>query len=140
MSATLPADAPDPVTRSLIDLTPTDPAASVVVIGRGTLPLMLAFLRRGCAGATELRALGAAPGAEPAQLAWITGIISRDEADNALRAALHRIGRHGRLAFDATLLTARIGLKAVLQWLRGHGLTVDATRRIGGRVVVLAHG
>lgn len=135
-TASIPLSTP----AALIDVTPTGAQDRVVVIGRGTLPLMLAFLRRGCLSAAELRASVVSPDAEPADLAWITGVVERRDCDNALRAALRRIGHHGRLAVDVTAMAARRGLVAVLRWLRGHGLTVDATHCVGSRIVVLAHG
>ncbi|MFC3675295.1 hypothetical protein [Ferrovibrio xuzhouensis] len=128
------------LTASLIDVTPVKATDRVVVIGHGTLPMLLAFLRRGCRMAAELRPDVVAPDAEPADLAWITGVMKTGEYDNALRAALRRIGRHGRLAVDVTAMAARRGLRRVLRWLRGNGLTVDATHCIGSRIVVLAHG
>jgi hypothetical protein len=124
----------------LIGITPTGRTDSVVVIGRGTLPLLLAFLRRGCRSAGELRPDAVAADAEPADLAWITGVIEARDYDSALRAALRRIGRHGRLAVDVTALAARRGLQRALRWLRGNGLTVDATHCVGSRIIVLAHG
>src|SRR3546814_20732983 len=93
--------------------------------------MLLAFLRRGCRMAAEFRPGLFAPDAEPADLAWITGVMKTGEYDNALRAALSRIGRHGRLAVDVTAMAARRGLPRVLSWLRGHGLTVAATHSIG---------
>jgi len=130
----------DRQTASLIDITPTVAADSVVVIGRGTLPMMLAFLRRGCRHAAELRAGPVAPDVEPADLAWITGVVEPGDCDSALQAALRRIGHHGRLAVDVTAMAARRGLGRVLRWLRRNGVTVDATHCIGSRIVVLAHG
>jgi len=124
---------------AVIDVAPLCPRDRVVVIGHGTLPFMLAFMRRGCRSAAELRATPVSPAAEPADLAWITGVVERRDCDNALRAALRHIGRHGRLAIDATGMSARRGLDAVLCWLRHNGLTIDATHCIGARIVVLAH-
>lgn len=133
------APAIDPV-ASLIAVTPTTGLDRVVVIGHGTLPLMLAFMHRGCRAAAELRASAVSPDAQPADLAWITGVVERSDCDNALRAALRGIGHHGRLAIDATAMAVRRGLNAVLRWLRRNGLAIDGTHTVGNRIVILAHG
>src|SRR3546814_2191001 len=84
----------DVCTASLIDVTPVKATDRVVVIGHGTLPMLLAFLRRGCRMAAEFRPDVVAPDAEPADLAWITGVMKTGEYDHALRAALRSSEEH----------------------------------------------
>src|SRR4249919_3480499 len=65
-------------------------SAHVAVIGRRTLPLVLALLRRGCGGVRSLRPGAPAPDCEAADLAWIVDVDGEHELDDALRAARWR--------------------------------------------------
>lgn len=124
----------------LVAITPTRQTDDVVVIGHGTLPLFIAFLNRGCRSAAELRVGVAAPGAEHADLVWITGIDTPKDCDSAIRMALRRTGKTGRIAIDATLLVARKGMERLLRYMKRLGLHVDSTHNVGSRTVLLAHG
>lgn len=126
--------------NDLVAMTPTKQTDDIVVIGHGTLPLFIAFLNRGCRSAAELRVGVAAPGAEHADLVWITGIAESKDCDSTIRMALRRAGKSGRIAIDATLLVARRGMERLVRYLKRLGLHVDSTHSIGTRIVLLAHG
>lgn len=136
-----PASVYTPATiGDLVAITPTVRNESIVVIGRGTLPFLLAFLNRGCRSAAELRISTAAPDVQPADLVWITGLVEPKDCDTAVRMALRRAGKRGRIAIDATVLAARKGLARLLRYMKRLGLQVDSTHCIGARIVLLAHG
>ncbi len=61
--------------------------AHVALIGHHTLPLLLAFLRRGCAAVRSLRPGTPSPDREAADLAWIVDVRGDSELDDALHAA-----------------------------------------------------
>ena len=124
----------------LLAVTPTKQTDDIVVIGHRTLPLFIAFLNRGCRSAAELRVGVAAPGAEHADLVWITGIAKPKDCDSAIRMALRRAGKTGRIAIDATMLVARKGMERLVRYLKRLGLHVDSTHSVGTRIVLLAHG
>jgi hypothetical protein len=124
----------------LVAITPTRPTDDVVVIGHGTLPLFIAFLNRGCRSAAEFRVGVTAPSADHADLVWITGIAEPKDCDSAIRMALRRAGKTGRIAIDATLLVARKGKERLIRYMKRLGLHVDSTHSIGSRIVMLAHG
>jgi hypothetical protein len=124
----------------LVAITPTRQTDDVVVIGHGTLPLLIAFLNRGCRSAAEFRVGVTAPPAEHADLVWITGIAEPKDCDSAIRMALRRAGKTGRIAIDATLLVARKGKERLIHYMKRLGLHVDSTHSIGTRIVMLAHG
>lgn len=129
-----------PTAGDLVAITPTKQTDDVVVIGHGTLPLFLAFLNRGCRSAAEFRIGVVAPSTERADLVWITGIAEPKECDSAIRMALRRAGKTGRIAIDATLLVARKGKERLIRYLKRLGLYVDSTHSVGTRIVMLAHG
>lgn len=124
----------------LVAVTPTKLTDDVVVIGHGTLPLFIAFLNRGCRSAAEFRVGAVAPSAEHADLVWITGIAEPKDCDSAIRMALRRAGKTGRIAIDATLLIARKGKERLIRYMKRLGLHIDSTHSIGTRIVMLAHG
>lgn len=124
----------------LVTLTPTRQTDHVVVIGHGTLPLFIALLNRGCRSAAEFRVGVVAPSVEQADLVWITGIDTPQDCDSAIRMALRRAGKTGRIAIDATLLVARRGMARLLRTMKRLGLHIDSTHSIGSRTVMLAHG
>ncbi len=76
------------------------PLPHVAVIGRHTLPFVLALLSRGCAGVRSLRPDAAAPGCESANLAWIVDVHDAHELDDALRVAHRRTGSGGRIVLE----------------------------------------
>lgn len=124
----------------LVAVTPTRQTDDVVVIGHDTLPLFIAFLNRGCRSAAEFRVGSVAPSAEHADLVWITGIAEPKDCDSAIRMALRRAGKTGRIAIDATLLVARKGMERLLRYMKRLGLHIDSTHSVGSRIVMLAHG
>ncbi|MCW0234135.1 MAG: hypothetical protein OJJ21_11090 [Ferrovibrio sp.] len=126
--------------NDLVAITPTGRTDDVVVIGHGTLPVFLALLNRGCRHAAELRVDVVAPHAEHADLAWITGISEPKDCDNAVKMALRRVGKSGRVAIDATVLVARKGMQRLIRYMKRLGLHVDSTHCVGTRIVLLAHG
>ena len=72
----------------------------VAVIGRHTLPFVLALLSHGCAGVRSLRPDAAAPDCEAADLAWIVDVGDEHELDDALRAAQRRTGTGGCIVLE----------------------------------------
>jgi hypothetical protein len=124
----------------LAAITPTRLTDDVVVIGRGTLPLFIAFLNRGCRNAAELRVGVAAPAIEHADLVWIIGIAEPKDCDSAIKMALRRVGKSGRVAIDATAMVARKGMERLIRYMKRLGLHVDSTHCVGTRIVMLAHG
>jgi hypothetical protein len=75
-------------------------AAHVAVIGRRTLPFVLALMSHGCGCVRSLRPGAAAPDCETADLAWIVDVQDEHELDDALRAAHRRIGDKGRIVLE----------------------------------------
>ena len=75
-------------------------AAHVAVIGRNTLPLILALMRRGCGCVRSLRPGAPSPDCEAADLAWIVDVRDESELDDALRAARFRAGARGRVVVE----------------------------------------
>jgi hypothetical protein len=91
------------------------PAPHVAVIGRHTLPFVLALLSHGCASVRSLRPDAAAPDCEAADLAWIVDVGDEHELDDALRAAHRRTGTTGYIVLEAgacPLARAAIGAHA----------------------------
>src|SRR5262245_31808140 len=93
--------ASDESTIALVDrllaIAHLSPGAHVAVIGRRTLPILLALLHQGCACARSLRPGEPSPDCESADLAWIVNAGSETELDDALRAARNRAGERGRI-------------------------------------------
>jgi hypothetical protein len=76
------------------------PQPHVAVIGRHTLPVVLALLSHGCCSVRSLRPDAAAPDCEAADLAWIVDAGCEQELDDALRAAHRRTGATGRIVVE----------------------------------------
>ena len=87
--------------------------AHIVLIGRSTLPLLLAFLQRGCAAVRSLRPDAPSPDCEPADLAWIVDVRDEAELDDALHAARSRIGTTGRVVVEGADCICRDGLTSI---------------------------
>ncbi len=85
------------------------PAASVVVIGHHTLPLLLALMRRGCTCVRSLRPGVASPDGEAADLAWIVDVANENELYEALQAARRRTGTSGRVIIADRLVLRPAG-------------------------------
>ena len=78
-------------------------AAHVAVIGRHTLPFVLALMERGCACVRSLRPDTAAPDCETVDLAWIVDVANEQELDDALRAARRRAGDTGLVVLESAV-------------------------------------
>jgi hypothetical protein len=98
--------------------------AHVAVIGRHTLPFVLALLRRGCGCVRSLRPGAASPDCEAADLAWIVDVQDEGELDEALRAARFRTGARGRVVVEGAMCRWRNALIAVRDHAVAAGLDV----------------
>ena len=109
----IPSSAPDDPSEALVDrvmaVAHLPPAASVVVIGHHTLPLLLALMHRGCASVRSLRPDVASPDGEAADLAWIVDVANENELCGALQAARRRTGAKGRVVVGGSLVLRPAG-------------------------------
>jgi hypothetical protein len=109
-------------------------AAHVAVIGRHTLPFVLALMRRGCDCVRSLRPGAPSPECEAADLAWIVDLEDEQELDDALRAARSRTGTKGRVVLEGAACRCRNGLAAIRDHALAAGLDIvsvdHATRRL----------
>ena len=87
--------------------------AHVAVIGRHTLPFVLALMRSGCDCVRSLRPGAPSPDCEAADLAWIVDIGDERELDGALRAARSRAGTRGRVILEGAACRWRNALAAI---------------------------
>lgn len=78
-------------------------AAHAAVIGRRTLPFILALMDCGCPSVRSLRPDTAAPDCEAADLAWIVNVGSDEELHGALRAARRLVGNKGRIVLEGVV-------------------------------------
>ncbi len=99
-------------------------AAHVAVIGRHTLPFVLALLRRGCGCVRSLRPGAPSPDCEAADLAWIVDLQDEGELDDALRAAHFRAGARGRVVVEGAMCRWRNALIEVRDHAVAAGLDV----------------
>ncbi|SKA32626.1 hypothetical protein SAMN02745126_05288 [Enhydrobacter aerosaccus] len=76
--------------------------ARAAVIGRHTLPFVIALMDRGCACVRSLRPDVAMPDCEAVDLAWIVDVASEPELDWALEAARRRTGGKGRVVVEGS--------------------------------------
>lgn len=111
-------------------------SAHVAVIGRRTLPLVLALLRRGCGCVRSLRPGAPAPDCEAADLAWIVDIGDESELDDALRAARFRAGARGRVVVEGAKCRWRNALSAIRDHAVAAGLDVVSFDHTAGRLVL----
>ena len=110
-------------------------SAHVAVIGRRTLPLVLALMRRGCGCVRSLRPGAAAPDCEAADLAWIVD-VDESELDDALRAARFRAGARGRVVVEGAKCRWRNALNAIRDHAMAAGLDVVSFDHTAGRLVL----
>jgi hypothetical protein len=111
-------------------------AAHVTVIGRHTLPLVLALMRRGCGSVLSLRPGAPSPNREVAELAWIVDVTNEDELDEALRTARGRAGEHGRVVIEGTECACNKSLAALRDHAVAAGLKVVSLDHVAGRLVL----
>ena len=112
--------------------------ARVALIGHHTLPLLLAFLRRGCAVVRSLRPGMPSPDRETADLAWIVDVQGDSELDDALHAARSRIGATGLVVVEGANCNCRRGLLAIRDRAVALGLDVIAFDHTARRLVLSA--
>lgn len=112
------------------------PAAHVAVIGRHTLPYVLALMRKGCGCVRSLRPDAPAPDCEPADLTWIVDCHDDGELDGALRAARWRAGTRGRVVLEAATCRWRRTLSSLRDRALRAGLDVVSFDRAASRVVL----
>ena len=110
--------------------------ARVALIGHHTLPLLLAFLRRGCAAVRSLRPGAPSPDRETADLAWIVDLQGDSELDDALHAARSRIGATGLVVVEGANCVCRQGLPAIRDRAVALGLDVIAFDHNARRLVL----
>jgi hypothetical protein len=111
-------------------------AAHVAVIGRNTLPLILALMRRGCGCVRSLRPGAPSPDCEAADLAWIVDVRDENELDDALRAARFRAGARGRVVVEGAACRWRNALNAIRDHAVTAGLDVVSFDHTAGRLVL----
>ena len=138
-STTAPDDASN---ADLVDrvmaVTHLPASAHVAIIGRHTLPLVLALMRRGCGCVRSLRPGAPAPDCEAADLAWIVDVDSEHELDDALRAARWRAGAHGRVVLEGAACRWRSGLAAVRDHAMAAVLDFVSFDHVARRLVLAA--
>jgi hypothetical protein len=110
--------------------------AHVAVIGRNTLPLILALMRRGCGCVRSLRPGAPSPDCEAADLAWIVDVRDESELDDALRAARFRAGARGRVVVEGAKCRWRNALSAIRDHALTAGLDVVSFDHTAGRLVL----
>jgi hypothetical protein len=110
--------------------------AHVAVIGRHTLPLVLALMRHGCDSVCSLRPGAPSPDRQPADLAWIVDVANEDELDEALQAARGRAGKRGRVIVEGMECVCRNGLSALRDHAVAAGLEVVSFDHVAGRLVL----
>jgi hypothetical protein len=110
--------------------------AHVALIGRHTLPSLLALLQHGCVAVRCLRPGAPSPDRETADLAWIVDVADDDELDEALRAARARIGIAGRVVVEGATCVCRSGPSAIRDHAVAAGLDVVSFDRKDNRVVL----
>lgn len=110
--------------------------AHVTLIGRHTLPLLLALLQRGCMAVRSLRPGTPSPDRETADLAWIVDVQGDVELDDALHAARSRIGATGRVVVEGANCICRDGLKAIRDHAVAVGLDVISFDHNARRLVL----
>jgi hypothetical protein len=98
-----PPSLPASETDRVIALAHLQGAAHVAVIGRHTLPFVLALMQHGCTCVRSLRPDAASPDCETVDLAWIVDVANEHELDDALRAARRRTGDTGRVVLEGTV-------------------------------------
>jgi hypothetical protein len=111
-------------------------SAHVAIIGRHTLPLVLALLRRGCDCVRSLRPGAPSPDCEAADLAWIVDVRDESELDDALRAARFRAGARGRVVVEGAACRWRNALNAIRDHAVAAGLDVVSFDHTAGRLVL----
>ena len=130
----MPRDGEPPSLLASVDrvmaMAHVSPAPHVAVIGRHTLPFVLALLSQGCAAVRSLRPDAAAPDCESADLVWILDVGDEHELDDALRAAHRRIGAEGRIVLEHD--ACRLSLATIRAHATAAGLNVviDALGRL----------
>ena len=110
--------------------------AHVALIGHHTLPLLLAFLRRGCAAVRSLRPGAPSPDREAADLAWIVDVQGDSELDDALHAARSRVGTTGLVVVEGSDCVCRQGLVSIRDRAVALGLDVIAFDHKARRLVL----
>ena len=110
--------------------------AHVALIGHHTLPLLLAFLRRGCAAVRSLRPGTPSPDREAADLAWIVDVQGDGELDDALHAARSRVGATGLVVVEGSNCVCRRGLLSIRDRAVALGLDVIAFDHTARRLVL----
>jgi len=137
------SSASDDATAALVDrlvaIAHLSPGAHVAVIGRRSLPFVLALLRQGCACVRSLRPGEPSPDCEAADLAWIINARSENELDDALRAARSRAGERGRIVIEGGQYGGRDGLVAIPRHASALGLDVVSFDHVAQRLVLAAH-
>jgi hypothetical protein len=112
------------------------PTASVAVIGRHTLPFLLALMRRGCPCVRSLRPDAASPDGEATDLAWIVDVANEDELCEALQAARRRTGARGRVIVEGTDCACCSSLTILRDRAVRAGLDVVSFDHVAGRLLL----
>jgi hypothetical protein len=137
------SSASDDATAALVDrllaVAHLTSGAHIAVIGRHTLPVLLALMRQGCACVRSLRPGEPSPDCEATDLAWIINARSETELDDALRAARSRAGGHGRIVVEGGHYGGRDGLAAIPRHASALGLDVVSFDHVAQRLVLAAH-
>lgn len=110
--------------------------AHVAVIGRRTLPFVMALLRQGCESVRSLRPDSPAPDCEPVDLAWIVDLQDERELDEALRAARWRTGKRGRVVVEGAACAWRSALAAMRHRALAVGLDIVSFDHVARRLVL----
>jgi hypothetical protein len=108
----------------------------VALIGRNTLPLMLALLHHHCDAVCSVDPDTSACDSEPVDMAWIVAPAEADGLDNALRLARRRITPRGALVVGPFERTDAEVLSGVDSSARRHGFAVEAADAESGLVVL----
>jgi hypothetical protein len=109
------------------------PAPHVAVIGRHTLPFVIALMERGCACVRSLRPDVVTPDCEAADLAWIVDVATEVELDQALEAARRRTRCKGRVVVEGSRC---LSCRAIQQHAQAAALDVISFDHATQRVVL----
>lgn len=116
-------------------MTHVPPRPHVTVIGRHTLPFVIALMDRGCASVRSLRPDAPMPDCEVENLVWIVDVANEAELVAALDAARRRTGCRGRVVVEGG---GCLSCVLVERHARAMKLEVISFDRLARRVVLAA--
>ena len=120
----------------VIPLAHVEPGARVALIGRNTLPLMLALLHHHCDAVRSVDPDAASCDSEPVDLAWIVAAPTMDGLDHAMRLARRRVTPRGTLVVGPFARTDAATLAGIDRTALRHGFALEAADAESGLVIL----